>query len=300
MIDFDVTFENYVALINEAADKYVSDAAFAGRESSGLSKMLEAMAYSLKNGGKRIRPVLTLEFCRACGADFKKALPFALGIEMIHTYSLIHDDLPCMDDDDMRRGKKSNHIVFGEANALLAGDGLLTLAFETVLSAPDVSGEAKAKAGLELAKAAGCSGMIAGQVMDLANEGKAVLLEDIRNTDRLKTGELIRVSAALGCIAAGADEPKIKAAEEYCECIGLAFQIVDDILDVTSDAETLGKPIGSDSENEKSTYVSLLGLEKSAEFAEELTSRAKEALKIFGDEGDFLVQLADKLLNRKN
>lgn len=300
MIDFDVTFEKYVALINEAADKYVSEAAFAGRESSGLSKMLEAMAYSLKNGGKRIRPMLTLEFCCACGADFKKALPFALGVEMIHTYSLIHDDLPCMDDDDMRRGKKSNHIVFGDANALLAGDGLLTLAFETVLSAPDVSGEAKAKAGLELAKAAGCSGMIAGQVMDLANEGKAVLLEDIRETDRLKTGELIRASAVLGCIAAGADEAKIKAAEEYCENIGLAFQIVDDILDVTSDAETLGKPIGSDSENEKSTYVSLLGLEKSAELAEKLTSRAKEALKIFGDEGDFLVQLADKLLNRKN
>lgn len=300
MIDFDVTFEKYVALINEAADKYVSEAAFAGRESSGLSKMLEAMAYSLKNGGKRIRPMLTLEFCRACGADFKKALPFALGVEMIHTYSLIHDDLPCMDDDDMRRGKKSNHIVFGDANALLAGDGLLTLAFETVLSAPDVSGEAKAKAGLELAKAAGCSGMIAGQVMDLANEGKAVLLEDIRETDRLKTGELIRASAVLGCIAAGADEAKIKAAEEYCENIGLAFQIVDDILDVTSDAETLGKPIGSDSENEKSTYVSLFGLEKSAELAEKLTSRAKEALKIFGDEGDFLVQLADKLLNRKN
>lgn len=300
MIDFDVTFKNYVDLINEAADKYVSEAAFASRESSGLSKMLEAMAYSLKNGGKRIRPMLTLEFCRACGADFKKAIPFALGVEMIHTYSLIHDDLPCMDDDDMRRGKKSNHIVFGEANALLAGDGLLTLAFETVLSAPDVSGEAKAKAGLELAKAAGCSGMIAGQVMDLTNEGKAAPLEDIRETDRLKTGELIKVSAVLGCIAAGADEAKIKAAEKYCENIGLAFQIVDDILDVTSDAETLGKPIGSDGENEKSTYVSLLGLEKSAAFAEELTNQAKEALAIFGSEGEFLVQLADKLLNRKN
>lgn len=300
MIDFDITFKNYVDLINEAADKYVSEAAFASRESSGLSKMLEAMAYSLKNGGKRIRPMLTLEFCRACGADFKKAIPFALGVEMIHTYSLIHDDLPCMDDDDMRRGKKSNHIVFGEANALLAGDGLLTLAFETVLSAPDVSGEAKAKAGLELAKAAGCSGMIAGQVMDLTNEGKAAPLEDIRETDRLKTGELIKVSAVLGCIAACADESKIKAAEKYCENIGLAFQIVDDILDVTSDAETLGKPIGSDSENEKSTYVSLLGLEKSAAFAEELTNQAKEALAIFGSEGEFLVQLADKLLNRKN
>lgn len=300
MIDFNSVFNKYVALANEAADKYVSEAAFEGRISAGLSKMLEAMAYSLKNGGKRIRPVLAMEFCRVCGADFQKAIPFALGIEMIHTYSLIHDDLPCMDDDDMRRGKKSNHIVFGEANALLAGDGLLTLAFETVLSAPDISADAKARAGLELAKAAGCSGMIAGQVMDLANENRAASLDEIRETDRLKTGELIRASAVMGCIAANADEAKIKAAEEYCECIGLAFQIVDDILDVTSDAETLGKPVGSDSANQKSTYVSLLGLEKSAEYAEELTNRAKKALKIFGAEGEFLALLADKLLSRKN
>ena len=156
------------------------------------------------------------------------------------------------------------------------------------------------KAGLALAKAAGCSGMVAGQVMDLANEGKAVGLDDIRNTDRLKTGELIRVAALLGCIAAGADDEKIKAAEKYCNNIGLAFQIVDDILDVTGDEKMLGKPIGSDSENEKSTYVSLLGLEKSAEYAEKLTDTAKNALEIFGDEGDFLVQLADMLASRKN
>lgn len=300
MADFNKRFEDYVRLVNEKADEYVGKDMFTGRESAGLEAMLEAMAYSLKNGGKRIRPVLCLEFCRLCGEDYKKALPFAIGVEMIHTYSLIHDDLPCMDDDDMRRGKPSSHKVFGEANALLAGDGLLTLAFETVLSAPEVSGEAKAKAGLELAKAAGCSGMIAGQVMDLSNEGKAVGIDDIRNTDRLKTGELIRVSALLGCIAAGADEEKIKAAEKYCGNIGLAFQIVDDILDVTSDAETLGKPIGSDSENEKSTYVSLLGLEESASFAQRLTAEAKAALDIFGDEGEFLSQLADKLLERKN
>lgn len=300
MTDFNARFDEYVSLINKAADKYVSLNEFTGRESSGLDVMLEAMAYSLSNGGKRIRPMLTLEFCRICGGDSQKALPFALGAEMIHTYSLIHDDLPCMDDDDMRRGKPSSHKVFGEANALLAGDGLLTLAFETVLSAPGISGEAKAKAGLELAKAAGCSGMIAGQVMDLANEGKAAPLEDIRATDRLKTGEMIRVSALLGCIAAGADEEKIKAAEKYCENIGLAFQIVDDILDVTSDVETLGKPIGSDSENEKSTYVSLLGLEESASFAEKLTNEAKAALNIFGSEGEFLSELADKLLSRKN
>ncbi len=300
MIDYNKQFNEYVSFINEAADDYFSEKAFSGRESEGLSEMLKVMAYSLKNGGKRIRPLLTLEFCRICGGDCKKAIPFALGAEMIHTFSLIHDDLPCMDDDDMRRGKPSSHKVFGEANALLAGDALLTLAFETVLSAEGVSDAAKVKAGCELAKAAGCSGMIAGQVMDLANEGKTVQLNDIKDTDRLKTGEMIRVSCVMGCIAADADEEKIKAAEIYSENIGLAFQIVDDILDVTSDEQTLGKPVGSDNENEKSTYVSLLGLEKSAEYAEELTKCAKDALDIFGDEGEFLSWLADLLASRKN
>lgn len=300
MIDVDRKIREYAEYINEKVDEYISSEKFSGRESCGLDIMLEAMAYSLKNGGKRIRPLLTLEFCRICGGDYEKAFPFALGAEMIHTYSLIHDDLPCMDDDDMRRGKPSSHKVFGEANALLAGDALLTYAFETVLSAPDMSGEKKAAAGLALAKAAGCSGMIAGQVMDLANEEKAAALEEIRATDRLKTGEMIKVSALMGCIAAGADEERIKAAEKYCECVGLAFQIVDDILDVTSDAETLGKPIGSDAQNGKSTYVSLLGLEKSAELANNLTVEAKSALDIFGDEGEFLSKLADKLLEREN
>ncbi len=300
MIDFDRKFGEYVSLINKAADEYVSPEKLEGRESSGLDVMLEAMAYSLKNGGKRIRPMLTLEFCRACGGDYMSAIPFALGAEMIHTYSLIHDDLPCLDNDDMRRGKPSSHKAFGEATALLAGDALLTYAFETVLSAPDVSADKKARAGFELAKAAGCSGMIAGQVMDVANEGREALFDEIRATDRLKTGELIRVSALMGCIAAGADDEKIKAAETYCKNIGLAFQIVDDILDVTSDEETLGKPIGSDSANQKSTYVSLMGLEESAAFAEKLTEEAKAALNIFGSEGEFLAELADKLLNRKN
>lgn len=300
MTDFNKRMDEYVRLINQTAEEYVSAGRFDGRESSGLDVMLEAMAYSLGNGGKRIRPMLTLEFCRLCGGDYMKALPFALGVEMVHTYSLIHDDLPCMDNDDIRRGKPSSHKRFGEANALLAGDGLLTLAFETVLSAPNLSGEAKARAGLELSKAAGCSGMIAGQVMDLANEGKSASLDEIKAAERLKTGCMIRVAALLGCIAAGADEEKIKAAEKYCGNIGLAFQIVDDILDVTSSVEMLGKPIGSDSANEKSTFVSLLGLEKSASFAKELTDEAKAALDIFGSEGEFLAELADKLLSRKN
>lgn len=299
MIDFDKVFGNYAKEINEAADHYVSRQLFKGRESYGLDVMLDTMAYSLSNGGKRIRPMLTLEFCRVCGGDYKSAIPFAIGLEMIHTYSLIHDDLPCMDNDDMRRGKPSSHKVYGEANALLAGDALLTLAFETVLSA-DVSADKKSRAALELAKAAGASGMIGGQVMDLANEEKSASLDEIKMTERLKTGALIKVAATMGCIAAGASDEQIKAAQTYCENIGLAFQIVDDILDVTSDAETLGKPIGSDSENGKSTFVSLLGLEESARYARELTAQAKAALDIFGCEGDFLSELADKLSERKS
>lgn len=290
----------YAAMINEAASEYVSAKSFSGRESAGLDRMLEAMAYSLENGGKRIRPMLALEFCRVCGENPQKAIPFALSLEMIHTYSLIHDDLPCMDNDDMRRGKPSSHKVFGEADALLAGDALLTLAFETALSAPGMTGEQKAAAGLALAKAAGCSGMIAGQVMDLANEGREAPLDDVTKTDRLKTGELIMAAASMGCIAANADEAKLNAAREYCADIGLAFQIVDDILDVTSSSEVLGKPVGSDGENKKSTYVSLLGLEKSQALADELTEKAKAALAVFGKEKEFLSMLADMLANRKN
>ena len=299
-MNFDEKCREYAQIINNAADRYMSAEMFAGRESAGLERMLEAMAYSLSNGGKRIRPMLALEFCRLCGGNPEKAVPFALALEMIHTYSLIHDDLPCMDDDDMRRGKPSSHKVFGEADALLAGDGLLTLAFETVLSAPEMSGRQKAAAGLALARAAGCSGMIAGQVMDLANEGRKASLDEIAKTDRLKTGELIMAAASMGCIAADADEDMLSAAREYCADIGLAFQIVDDILDVTGSAELLGKPIGSDGENEKSTYVSLLGLEKSKELAKELTEKAKAALSVFGEEKEFLIMLADKLADRNN
>ena len=300
MTGFDERCREYAEIINRAAEKYMNADMFEGRESTGLDRMLEAMAYSLSNGGKRIRPMLALEFCRLCGGEPEKAVPFALALEMIHTYSLIHDDLPCMDDDDMRRGKPSSHKVFGEADALLAGDGLLTLAFETVLSAPDMTAEQKSAAGLALAKAAGCSGMIAGQVMDLANEGRKAELDEIAKTDRLKTGELIMAAASMGCIAANADEDKTSAAREYCAGIGLAFQIVDDILDVTGSTELLGKPVGSDGENEKSTYVSLLGLERSKELAKELTEKAKAALSVFGDEKEFLIMLADRLADRKN
>ncbi len=280
---------NYLEMINDALEKYLP-------KSDDI--VSQGMKYSIRNGGKRIRPMLTLEFCKACGGDIKKALPFACAVEMIHTYSLIHDDLPCMDDDDYRRGKPSCHIAFGEANALLAGDALLTLAFETALSA-DLPKENVVAAAKELAKASGIMGMVGGQVLDLQNENKSITHSQLEKIHNLKTGELIRVACVMGCIAANADENKIKAAEAYANGIGLTFQIVDDILDVTSDSETLGKPVGSDEENQKTTYVSLFGIEKSMEKATELTQNAKSSLLNFNEDTNGLYDLADSLLNRK-
>ncbi|MBR2731965.1 MAG: polyprenyl synthetase family protein [Clostridia bacterium] len=268
-------------------------------DSFGRREMLSAMGYSIANGGKRIRPILTLEFCRLCGGDPQAALPFALAVEMVHTYSLIHDDLPCMDDDDLRRGKPSNHVVFGEANALLAGDALLTLAFETALSS-DRDPAVKAEAALLLARAAGYEGMIAGQVMDLRNEGRSATLEEVAATDRRKTGALICAACEIGCVAGGGSSAQRAAARDYAQALGLAFQIVDDILDVTGDAATLGKPIGSDAANQKSTYVSLLGLARSRAMVDDLTLQAEDALKIFGSESEFLVALARRLAARTN
>lgn len=281
---------NYLDEINYALKEYLPAAD---------DVVSQAMRYSVENGGKRIRPALLLEFCRVCGGDYKKAVPFACALEMIHTYSLIHDDLPCMDNDDFRRGKPSCHIAFGEEYALLAGDALLTLAFETAMKS-NLSAEITVKAAKELAKAAGVMGMVGGQVLDLQNEGKKVGVSDLQKTDELKTGELIRAACVLGCVCAGADDKKIAAAEKYAHDIGIAFQIVDDILDVTSDEETLGKPIGSDEENQKSTYVSLLGIEKSRKTAEELTLNAQKALDAFDGDVTSLKDFAEKLKNRKN
>lgn len=281
---------NYLDEINSALKEYLPAAD---------DVVSQAMRYSVENGGKRIRPALLLEFCRVCGGDYKKAVPFACALEMIHTYSLIHDDLPCMDNDDFRRGKPSCHIAFGEEYALLAGDALLTLAFETAMKS-NLSAEITVKAAKELAKAAGVMGMVGGQVLDLQNEGKKVGASDLQKTDELKTGELIRAACVLGCVCAGADDKKIAAAEKYAHDIGIAFQIVDDILDVTSDEETLGKPIGSDEENQKSTYVSLLGIEKSRKTAEELTLNAQKALDAFDGDVTSLKDFAEKLKNRKN
>lgn len=264
--------------------------------------LIHAMRYSLLGEGKRIRPILVLEFCRLCGGEEEAALPFACAVEMIHTYSLIHDDLPCMDDDDMRRGRPSNHKVFGEDIALLAGDALLTMAFEAMLSGEAVrlaGAERAAKAAGYLARAAGAYGMVGGQVIDLMSEGRAISLETLKKMDENKTGALILASAQMGCILAGAGDEQMRAAESYARAIGLAFQIVDDILDVTGDTQTLGKPAGSDNENNKSTYVSLMGLENASKTVDELTAKAVEALGCFGSEAEYLTEFAKKLAVRK-
>ena len=290
------SFNEYISIINSKLDSFIPECDY------GEPVVTDAMQYSLGIGGKRIRPVLLLEFCRVCGGDVEKALPFAAALEMIHTYSLIHDDLPCMDDDDMRRGMPSCHIKYGEEYALLAGDALLTRAFG-VIADSDLAKEnplCAVKAVSVLSALAGVNGMIGGQTVDLKNEGRKASLETLEIMDSLKTGALIVSAARLGCLAAGADEEKTAAAVTFCEKIGHAFQIVDDILDVIGDEKQLGKPIGSDSQSNKSTYVSILGLEKSREYADRLTKEAEEALEVFGEDAGFLKQLASLLVERKN
>ncbi len=267
------------------------------------AQLYEAMRYSLLAGGKRIRPVLVLECCRLCGGDPQMALPFACALEMVHTYSLIHDDLPCMDNDDFRRGKPTNHKVYGEATALLAGDALLTAAF-SVLSGPWAqqlqAPKRIAEAVYCLSSAAGEDGMVAGQVLDLKWEKDPNLtkeaLELIHNK---KTGALLRCACRLGSIAAGATEQQKAALEAYATALGLAFQIRDDILDVAGTQEELGKPIGSDLENEKTTFVSILGLEESQCMVEALTAQAAQAIADFPDPS-FLQWLANSLAKRRN
>lgn len=268
-----------------------------------IGNLVSSMEYSLTAGGKRVRPMLVTEFAKLCGGSEEAAMPFACAIEMIHTYSLIHDDLPCMDNDDLRRGKPTNHKVYGEACALLAGSGLLTLAFETASSEKAVSlnGAEKCLSAVKvLAEAAGAEGMLGGQIIDLESEGKKVTADHLRIMDAKKTGALIIASAKLGCISAGATEQQMQAAVTYAENIGVAFQIIDDILDITSSTEELGKPVGSDSENDKSTYAALLGIDECRRISRELTEKAVEALKVFENGTEILEKFAYYLLNREN
>ena len=262
----------------------------------------EAMAYACEGGGKRIRPVLLMACCHLCGGDASAATPFGAAIEMIHSYSLVHDDLPCMDNSPMRRGKPSTHARYGETMALLAGDGLLNLAFETMLrpeSRRHFSPEQVLGAASALADGAGITGMVGGQVIDLESEGKAIDLATLEALQQGKTAALIMAACVMGARLAGATPAQEAALRAYGENIGLCFQIVDDILDVTSTAAQMGKPVGSDAENEKVTYVSLLGLEEARALAKRRTAMALEALAPFGEAGASLGQLAQALLERE-
>ena len=261
----------------------------------------DAARYSLQAGGKRIRPALVMEFCRVCGGEPETALPVACAIEMMHTFSLIHDDLPCMDDDDLRRGKPSCHKAYGEATAVLAGDLLSIMPFEII-----------AKAGLTkrlpmdcalqiiklLAELSGLYGMIGGQTVDLENEGKQPPVEAILEMYRMKTGALLEFCCKAGCIAAGAGASLQLSAGAYGQRLGLAFQIIDDILDITADEKTLGKPVGSDSKSEKYTYVSAVGIDSARGQAKRLTDGALSALSDFEDT-EFLTELTKMLLYRQ-
>ncbi len=288
-------FENYIGIINDRLDKYKNETMQHIAEQRDVA---EAMWYSLSAGGKRIRPVLVMEFCRVCGGDTKNAEAAACAIEMIHTFSLIHDDLPCMDNDDYRRGKPSCHKAYGEATALLAGDALENLAFGIIADAviPD---SVKVRLVQTLAKAVGVNGMIGGQVIDTEYEGKNIPEEMLLRMYSMKTSALLKAACLMGCICAEADEEKMTAAIKYAENLGLAFQIIDDILDITGNEQQLGKTIGSDAANGKITYASLNGLEKSNSYAAKLTENALDSLSAF-ENTEFLKELTLYLLKRSN
>lgn len=289
-------FQGELKRYQEQIERYLSGC-FTG--TPAYASLYEAMRYSLLAGGKRIRPVLTLAFCQTLGGTVEQALPLAAAIEMVHTYSLIHDDLPSMDNDDLRRGRPTNHKVYGECMAILAGDALQAAAFQSVLSA-EIPAERRAEAALELAKAAGQDGMCAGQVLDMEGEQRQLTLEEIARMNGLKTGCLLEGACLMGVIAAGGDERQRQAARAYAKAVGLAFQVRDDMLDVISDAQSMGKRVGKDAGQNKSTFVSLLGLERCAQVVQEQTAKAKAELAGCGFETAFFDALADELAGRSH
>lgn len=285
-------FERYIPVIENKLNELLP-------ESGELySSAVNAMRYSLLSGGKRIRPILLLEFYSLFGGRAEGALNFAAAIEMIHTYSLIHDDLPCMDNDDMRRGRPSCHKAFGYDTALLAGDALLTHAFFAAANAVDIPPERVSRAISVLAQKAGIYGMVGGQVMDLDFEKNGANGEELTAMYIKKTSCLLEAAAMCGAVLAGADEETVKKTEEYAENLGLAFQITDDILDCTADEKTLGKPIGSDKKNGKTTFVTLLGLDGAKQKAALLTKKAEDILNGFSGDTSYLKELTEYLLNR--
>ena len=291
--------QNFETVLNQDRAMIEDRLAELFRQDTRYACLQEAMEYSLLAGGKRVRPVLTLEACRMCGGKVEDALPFACGVEMIHTYSLIHDDLPAMDDDELRRGRPTNHVVYGEATAILAGDGLLTAAFGQLTRA-ELPPERVVAAVATLSAAAGPAGMVGGQALDMAGEGHALSRGELELLQSLKTGALISAATQLGGIAAGATQEQLKQLDRYAQALGLAFQVRDDMLDVMGDQAEFGKPIGSDAEQGKCTYVGILGLKECERRVLSLTEEAKAALEKVEWHGStaFLRMLADSLAVR--
>lgn len=269
-----------------------------GKDKALVPELADSMEYSLTAGGKRLRPILVMAAADAVGAKGTDFLHVACAIEMIHTYSLIHDDLPAMDNDDYRRGKLTNHKVYGEAMAILAGDALLTQAFEVIIRQEGVPAEVLLQVVREMSVAAGPNGMVGGQVIDMLSEGKKISMAELRKMHMGKTGALFRAAIRSGAIMAGADEKQLEALTTYADCFGLAFQITDDILDVVGDEAVIGKPVGSDERNDKSTYVTLTSLEEARRLAADTVEKAVGALQIFGDKASFLRELVEMLLER--
>ena len=287
----DKEYTRLLNLVNDALDSCFN-------QSCEQGELLEAMRYSLLAGGKRIRPVLLLAFCRACGGREEDALNAACGIEMLHTYSLIHDDLPCMDNDDLRRGMPTCHKVYGETNAVLAGDALQAAAFFHVLTSP-VSADKAASMAATLAEAAGERGMCAGQYLDTRKENAVVEESDLELIHLLKTGALLRAACVMGVQCAGGNDQQIHAAESFAEHLGMAFQIMDDVLDVVSTAEELGKTVGSDAMLGKTTFVTILGVDRCRKLVDSHTQMAIKALDGAFEDVAFLIWLADALSRRK-
>lgn len=286
-------FDDYVEIINSALDGYFKD------DEVNYDRLLSAMRYSLLAGGKRIRPMLVIEFCRSVGGNFADALPVACAIEMLHTYSLIHDDLPCMDDDALRRGRNTCHIEFDEMTAVLAGDALQAEAFKTILSA-SLPETVRVDCAMQLASAAGSSGICAGQILDMNAEGLLLTKGELREIHSMKTSALIECACVMGVMVAQGSQEQIDDACEFAKSLGLAFQIRDDILDQISTVEELGKPIGSDAASAKSTFATIMGIDACEEQVRKYTARAKEATQGKFKDTEFLEWLADLLAQRRS
>ncbi len=291
-MDYNAKLNERIEIINKALEEYLKP--------NYPHRLYEAMNYSVFAGGKRLRPVLLLSACEAAGGDINRAMPFACALEMIHTYSLIHDDLPAMDNDDYRRGKLTCHKQFDEALAILAGDGLLTFAFETIFGALLKDKDFRlTQAAALIATYSGSGGMLAGQVVDVESEGKKIDYKTLMYIHDNKTGGLIKAALMAGALIGGANSDTVSSFEKIGYNLGMAFQIKDDILDVTSTTEVLGKPVLSDAKNEKQTYVSLYGLDNAQQDYETLSEGAVKMIRDMGENADFLAWYAQSLINRE-